>query len=161
MHPSLHLELHLRQLGASDRPALCDAFSRLSRESRYRRYAVAKAELTQVDLDRLTDVDPPRSDAVGAFLGNRLVGVAQYGGTDDGRGPELGIVVVDEWQRHGVGEALANRLIARARALRHAKLHARVLADNRPALRFVRRLGFRPAARDGSFVVHELELLPS
>jgi acetyltransferase len=149
--------LHLRQLGPSDRPALIDAFSRLSRESRYRRYAVAKAELTRVDLDRLTDVDPPRSDAVGAFVGE-LVGVAQYAGGDEARGPELGIVVVDEWQGRGVGHALANRMIARARALRHPRLHAHVLVDNRRALQFMRRLGFRPAARDGTFVAHELDL---
>jgi GNAT superfamily N-acetyltransferase len=150
--------LHIRQLGGSDRPALIGAFSRLSRQSRYWRYAVAKAELTHADLARLTDVDPPRSDAVGAFVGDELVGVAQYASGDEARGPEVGIVVVDEWQRRGVGHALANRLIARARALQHPSLHAHVLADNRAGLRFVQRLGFRSAARDGTFVVHELDL---
>ena len=158
MHPSHHLDVAVRQLVASDGPALVDAFSRLSPESRYRRFAVAKAELTHADLDRLTDVDPPRSDALGAFVGTELVGIAQYADGDAARGPELGILVVDEWQRHGVGSALAHRLIARARALRHPRLHAHVLADNRPGLRFIGRLGFRPAARDGAFVVHELDL---
>jgi len=167
VHPSLHLELarqrqqellRIRQLAASDRQALAAAFSKLSHESRYRRYAVSKAELTAADLDRLTDVDPPRSDAVGAFLGDELVGVAQYADGGEARGPELGILVVDEWQRRGVGHALAERLVARARALRHPRLHADVLADNRPALRLVRRLGFRPTGRDGTFVVHELDL---
>jgi acetyltransferase len=158
MHPSHHLELHLRQLVASDRPAVIDAFSSLSRESRYRRYGAAKSELSRSDLDRLTDVDPPRSDAVGAFVGAELVGLAQYAGGDEARGPELGIVVIDEWQRQGVGHALANRLIARARALRHPKLHAHVLADNRAGLGFMQRLGFRSAARDGMLVVHELDL---
>jgi RimJ/RimL family protein N-acetyltransferase len=167
VHPSIHRELarqrqqdllHLRQLAPSDQPALIDAFSRLSRESRYRRYAVAKAELTRVDLDRLTNVDPPRSDAVGAFVGDELVGVAQYAGGDEARGPELGIVVVDGWQRRGVGHALANRMIARARALRHPRLHAHVLVDNRPALQFMRRLGFKSTARDGTFVMQELDL---
>jgi RimJ/RimL family protein N-acetyltransferase len=158
MHPSQHLELHLRQLVASDRPAVIDAFSSLSRQSRHWRYGAAKAELSHADLDRLTDVDPPRSDAVGAFVGHELVGVGQYAGGNGARGPELGIVVVDEWQGRGVGNALANRLIARARALRHAKLHAHVLADNRAALRFMQRLGFRSAARDGTLVVHELDL---
>jgi GNAT superfamily N-acetyltransferase len=158
MHPSHHLELHVRQLVASDRSAVIGAFTSLSRQSRYLRYAAAKSELTRADLDRLTDVDPPRSDAVGAFVGHELVGVAQYGGGDDGRGPELGILVVDEWQRRGVGRALANRLIARARALRHPTLHAHVLADNRAGLHLMRGLGFRSAARDGTFVVHELDL---
>jgi RimJ/RimL family protein N-acetyltransferase len=158
MHPSHHLELHLRQLVASDRPAVIDAFASLSGQSRYWRYGAAKAELSRVDLDRLTDADPPRSDAVGAFVGAELIGVAQYAGGGDAGGPELGILVVDGWQRRGVGHVLANRLIARARALRHPKLHAHVLADNRPALRFMQRLGFRSSARDGTFVVHELEL---
>jgi RimJ/RimL family protein N-acetyltransferase len=158
MHPSHHLELHLRQLVSSDRPAVIDAFSSLSRQSRYWRFGAAKAELTHADLDRLTDVDPPRADAVGAFVGAELVGMAQYGGGDETRGPELGIVVVDGWQRRGVGQALAGRLITRARALRHPRLQARVLADNRPGLRFVQRLGFTSAARDGTFVVHELDL---
>ena len=148
----------MRQLVASDRTAVIGAFTSLSRQSRYLRYGAAKSELTRADLDRLTDVDPPRSDAVGAFIGDELVGVAQYGGGDEGRGPELGILVVDEWQRRGVGGVLANRLIARARALRHPKLHAHVLADNRAGLRFMERIGFRSATRDGTFVVHELDL---
>jgi hypothetical protein len=33
-----------------------------------------------------------------------------------------------------------------------------VLADNRAGLHFMRRLGFRSAARDGMLVVHELDL---
>jgi acetyltransferase len=158
MHPTHHLELHVRQLVASDRPAVIGVFSGLSRQSRYLRYGAAKSELTHADLDRLTDVDPPRSDAVGAFVGHELVGLAQYAGGDEGRGPELGIVVADEWQRRGVGHALAGRLIARACALRHPKLHAQVLADNRAGLHFMRGLGFRSAAREGTFVVHELDL---
>jgi acetyltransferase len=158
MHPSHHLELHVRQLVASDRPAVIGAFTNMSQQSRYMRYGAAKSELTPADLDRLTNVDPPRSDAVGAFVGHELVGVAQYAGGEEGRGPELGIVVVDEWQRRGVGHALADRLIARARALRHPKLHAHVLADNRAGLRFMERIGFRSATRDGTLVVHELDL---
>ena len=148
----------MRQLVASDRSAVIGAFTNLSRESRYLRYGAAKSELTRGDLDRLTDVDPPRSDAVGAFVGHELVGLAQYASGDEDRGPELGILVVDAWQRRGVGHALANRLIARARALRHPKLHAHVLADNRAGLRFMERIGFRSAARDGTFLVHELDL---
>ena len=97
---------------------------------------------------------------MGAFLGRELIGVAEYAVGDEPRGPELGILVVDDWQRRGVGDALAGLIVRRARALRHPKLHAHVLADNRPALRFMRRLGFTPAARDGTFVVHELELGP-
>src|SRR5215467_3493827 len=107
MHPSHHLELHVRQLVASDRTAVFGGFENLSRQSRYLRYGGAKSELTRADLDRLTDVDPPRSDAVGAFVGHELVGLAQYASGDEDRGPELGILVVDAWQRRGVGHALA------------------------------------------------------
>src|SRR5262249_56714803 len=108
MHVSPPPALPPRPLVAPAPPAVIGAFTNMSQQSRYMRYGAAKSELTPADLDRLTNVDPPRSDAVGAFVGHELVGVAQYAGGEEGRGPELGIVVVDQWQRRGVGHALAD-----------------------------------------------------
>src|SRR6266508_5064889 len=127
----------LRRLAASDEEAVTDGFSRLSARSRYQRFAAPKPRLTHADLDQLVDVDPPRSDALGAFVcgGDQLIGFANYAGGDQAQGPELAVAVVDGWQRKGVGRELARRIIAQARAAGHARLHAHVLAENRGALR--------------------------
>jgi RimJ/RimL family protein N-acetyltransferase len=148
----------LRRLSASDQEAVTDGFSRLSARSRYQRFAAPKSTLTRAALDRLIDVDPPRSDALGAFVcgGGQLVGFAQYAGGDQPRGPELAVAVVDGWQGKGAGTELARAIIGHARAAGHAQLHAHVLAENRGALRFMRRLGFWSVGREGPFVVLEL-----
>jgi GNAT superfamily N-acetyltransferase len=187
VHPDLHLELarqrhrelvaraerhrivsaragasdcfRLRRLSASDEEAVTDGFSRLSARSRYQRFAAPKPKLTRADLDRLIEVDPPRSDALGAFTcgGDQLVGFAHYAGGDQPRGPEVAVAVVDGWQRKGVGTELARAIIGHARAAGHAQVHAHVLAENRGALRFMRRLGFWSVGREGPLVVLELD----
>ena len=157
-HTDLSDCFRLRRLSASDQEAVTDGFSRLSARSRYQRFAAPKPTFTRADLDRLIDVDPPRSDALGAFAcgGNQLVGFAHYAGGDQARGPELGVAVVDGWQGKGVGTELARTIIGHARAAGHAQLHAHVLAENRGALRLMQRLGFRSVGREGPLVVLEL-----
>ena len=152
--------LYLRQLGAGDREALSRAFSRLSPLSRYWRYSSAKADLAHADLDRLTDLDPPRSDALGAFRtsDDELVGVVEYAAREATAAPELAVVVVDDWQRRGVGTVLANLIIERARTARHSLLHAHVLANNYTGLRLAQRLGFTAAAHDDLFIHYQLPL---
>jgi hypothetical protein len=85
---------------------------------------------------------------VGAFLGDELVGVAQY--ADEAR---LADPSWDTWWFDEV--AAARRLVMRSPngssrelgAISTPEAHADVLADNRPALRLVRRLdSARPAA---------------
>jgi GNAT superfamily N-acetyltransferase len=71
-------------------------------------------------LDELLAGPPERHDAlaVRAEATGELVGLgslaAPYGPHDDGHTAELGLLVVDHWQRRGLGRALTSALVERA-----------------------------------------------
>lgn len=56
-------------------------------------------------------------------------------------GPDVGVLVEDQWQRRGIGSALFERVVAAARQKKLAGLHADVLFDDAFALRLLRRHG--------------------
>ena len=73
-----------------------------------------------------------------------IVGVARYVQyVDRPRVAAVAAVVADEWQRMGIGTALAERLLARARINGLDSLSATTHWDNLPAQALLRRLGFR------------------
>jgi GNAT superfamily N-acetyltransferase len=76
-------------------------------------------------------VDPEHHDAVvardrasGAIVGLASLGAGSAAGPDV---PELGVLVADAWQRHGIGTALVELLVARARARGVEQMLASVL----------------------------------
>ena len=119
-----------------------------------RRELVARAERHHIASAR-RDADPPRSDALGAFVygEDHLVGFAHYAEGDRGRGPEPAVAVGDAWRRQGVGTELDRTMIARSRAAGHVRLHVHVLADTGGALSFLQQLGFGSVGREGPLVV--------
>src|SRR4051812_18947735 len=106
----------IRPLEPSDRDELAAGFRRLSPESRYRRFFAPVPELSRRQLDYLTNVDQHDhvalvavDDATGAG-----VGVARFVRTGPGVA-EPAVVVADDYQHQGVGAALLDRLVERAR----------------------------------------------
>jgi ribosomal protein S18 acetylase RimI-like enzyme len=153
--------LRFRPIEAGDRDGLASLFARLSPESRRRRFLSAKRELSDRELDYLSDVDHVRHEAIAAIdqRDGSIVGVARY--ALDGRRPgaaHMAIAVADELHGLGIGAALATRTVKRARANGVAVLIATTLSENRPARALVRRLGFRAVTAHGSGIDHELEL---
>jgi RimJ/RimL family protein N-acetyltransferase len=153
--------LRFRPIDAGDRNGLASLFTRLSPESRRRRFLSAKHELSDAELDYFSDIDHVRHEAIAAIdqRDGSIVGVARY--ALDGRRPaaaHMAITVVDELQGMGIGAALAIRTVNRARANGVAVLIATTLSENRPARALVRRLGFRAVTAHGSGIDHELEL---
>jgi len=74
---------------------------------------------------------PERHDAVvardragGAIIGLASLGAGSAAGPDV---PEIGVLVADAWQRHGVGTAMAELLVRRARERGVERLLASVL----------------------------------
>ncbi len=59
--------IDLREVRADDKQAIADGFSRLSPESRYRRFFSARDRLSPSDLRYLTEVDHRDHEAVIAF----------------------------------------------------------------------------------------------
>ena len=112
----------LRLLRPEDRELLRQGFEQLSSESRYQRFMSVKPELTETDLERLTDVDGEDRFAIGAVRltddgreGEGL-GVARFARLpDEPEVAEPAVTVVDEAQGKGLGSLLLRRLGAAAR----------------------------------------------
>lgn len=139
-------EIWIRPLQPGDRGAIAILFSRLSSESRYRRFLGPKPELTDHELAFFTDVDHLRHEALAAIdpRDDSIVGVARYVQyVDLPRVAAVAFEVADEWQRRGVGTALADRLLDRTRINHLDRLSATTRWDNVPARALLRRLGFR------------------
>jgi RimJ/RimL family protein N-acetyltransferase len=138
--------LRVRAIGAGDREELAAFFSRLSAESRRRRFLGPKPRLTTRELTYLTEIDH-RTHAALAAVDDRngsIVGVSRYAGSDSAdKVAEIAVAVADDLQGRGIGSALTARIVQLARANGVARLTATTQWDNRRARALLRRLAFR------------------
>jgi acetyltransferase len=98
-------------------------------------------------LDRLACIDAPEEAALLATTTARgtevAVGEARYAGDElrtDAR--EFALVVVEPWQRMGVGTRLLRELVRLAARSGVGVLYGDIFADNAPMLALARRIGF-------------------
>jgi GNAT superfamily N-acetyltransferase len=138
----------LRAVRPSDRDLLREGMHHLSPESAYHRFFTAKRELSERELDYLTQLDFVNHVALVAFVDNSsgplLVGAAGYIVEHSEVRPksaEVAFVVPDAHQRRGIGAVLLRHLAAIARANGLRALHALVLAENRPMMSVFRKSG--------------------
>lgn len=110
---------------------------RLSWRSRRERFFAAVAELSAAQLERLVAA-PGLSLA--AWQGGRIVALAQFAAS--GRDAEFAVVVADEWQGLGLGEALVSVLVFEAQRSGIRMLAGLALAGNRAMRAIARNLGF-------------------
>jgi RimJ/RimL family protein N-acetyltransferase len=138
--------LLVRPLRPRDRDALEAAIMRLSETSRLMRFAAPKPRMTKADMDLLLDVDHHDREALLAVDPHtgEGVAVARYAAVPGHPGTaELAVTVADAWQGRGLGSALTDLVIARAREEGFARLHAITMGENRRAQRMLRTGGFR------------------
>ncbi len=153
--------IRLRPLGREDRDGVAGLFHRLSPESRHRRYLSPKPELTRRELTYLTDIDHVRHEAIAAVdeRDGSIVGIARYVQVPGQAGvAELAVEVADEFQNRGVGTALTEITVQRARANEVALLTAIALWENSAARSLLRRFGFRTRASRGREIEFQLAL---
>jgi ribosomal protein S18 acetylase RimI-like enzyme len=153
--------VEVRPLAPGDRDRLAQAFSRLSEETRRRRFGGLASQLAERDLDRLTQIDHHHHEALAAIAPGtgRIVGVARFIMLpDDPRAAEVAIAVDDEWQGRGIGRRLMSELVGRARAEGIARLLAYVRAENRPVLSWIARAGGVAEAYDGDETAYSIAL---
>jgi len=124
----------IRPITPEDAPALSDFHNRQSDESRYRRFFSPLTDLSERDLEYLSDIDHHDHEALAAIDPETgIVGVARFVRTKDGHA-EASIAVGDEWQHRGVGTGLLERLAERAREEGVTHFVALVLSENQDAL---------------------------
>jgi GNAT superfamily N-acetyltransferase len=136
------LSVLIRPIEPDDKRRVADAFERLSPETRYRRFFAPLERLTRQDLRYLTEVDHHDHEALVAVNpeNGAIIAVARYVRSQDPTEAEVAVVVGDPWQGKGVGSALLERLVERARASGIDHFVALVLSENEDAIELFRHL---------------------
>ena len=129
-------EIRVRILLPGDGNSLRRMFSRLSRETLYRRFHAPYPRVPEWALDRLLGVERYNGESVVAVASNEIVGHAMYVPSPDGCEAEVAVVVEDSWQSKGVGELLLSELAERAKQRGIESFTGTVLGENRRALDF-------------------------
>ena len=125
-------ELTIRPIRAADREAYLANFEHLSDETRYKRFLGPIRRLSENQVAYFTEVDHRDHEALVAVTpGGEIVGIARYIRLPDEPGvAEVAITVTDEWQHRGVGYALLERLVPRAREAGVTTFRAFCLSGN-------------------------------
>lgn len=138
--------IYVRVIRPSDRPTFREGWERLSEQSRLFRFLAPRSTLTEAELDYLTDVDGVDHYAVGAVTRDAdghegPVGTARFVRYEDRpRKADFAITVIDEYQHHGVGRLLLERLVEAARKRGYEALVADVLEENTVARHLIARV---------------------
>jgi protein lysine acetyltransferase len=132
-------ELLVRPLRNGDVDTVLAVFERLGERSRRARFNGPKPRLTAFDMQQLSTVDGNRHALVAYVRGDdRPVAIARL--VRDGHTAEIAFEVADDYQRRGIGAALASLLLADARAAGITEVTALVSSDNPAAVALLRRL---------------------
>lgn len=127
-------KLSIRPIRSSDTNLEAEFIENLSDESRYYRFLGAINKLTPDMLKRMCDVDGKQSMAFVATITEdskeRIIGVSRFAPNSKEDTREMAISVADEWQNHGVGTMLAEKLIEFARSHGIKTLYSVDLAHN-------------------------------
>jgi len=136
----------LARLEPDDSEALQGFWSRLSPETRYRRFMIPLATLDAAHLERLLNIDHWDREAIAALVDGKVVGMASYARMESSRdAADLAVVVADPWHRQGLATRLLSALAVRASQAGITCFEVTIQADNGAALGLLRRL--RPTAR--------------
>lgn len=151
--------IEIRPIRPEDRGVLERGLERMGSESRYWRFFAPISRFSEGQLAYLTEVDHHDHEALVALECDtgEGIGVARYVRVDADVA-EPAIVVIDDWQRRGVGRMLLDRLSDRAREEGVKVFLAPVLADNAVAIAALSRLGETSITSRGSEVEMLIEL---
>jgi hydrogenase maturation protease len=125
-------ELLIRPIRAADRDDFMRSFQHLSEETRYERFLGPIRTLTEDQVTYFTEVDHHDHEALVALTPEgEIVGIARYIRLpEEAATAEVAVTVADAWQHRGIGYALLERLVRRARAAGVSSFRAICLSRN-------------------------------
>lgn len=141
--------LTLSPILKTDREFFEAGIEELSLESRFSRFGQGMSNLSQAELDYLTDVDQRSHVAWGGAIEEEVAGVGRYIVDGSGVYAEVAVTVLDAMQRRGVGRALFQALTAVARADGIHEFYFEAQADNQAVLSLVREFEISPLVSAG------------
>jgi GNAT superfamily N-acetyltransferase len=132
----------VRPIAPSDADALVRFHEHLSDQTIRLRYFNLHRDLAFEEVAHLTRVDGCNRMAYVVEHKGEIVGVGRYDRCEKPCRAEVAFVVADEFQHHGLGPMLLERLVATARLAGIGELCASVLAENAPMLAVFHCAGF-------------------
>jgi GNAT superfamily N-acetyltransferase len=149
--------LEIRAFRPEDRADFLSAADRISPLSLYRRFFTVKRGFTEGERAFFLNVDFDKHVALVALMeeaGRKvIVGGGRYVVVQPGKA-EVAFVVIDQYQRQGIGSILVRHLAAIARAAGLQELIAEVLPENMSMLKVFERSGLHMTTIPESEVVH-------
>ena len=133
--------IEIRAASPADCEAIKSFIAGLSLHARFLRFFTPASPPTPAVLRGLCG-GGRTTDVLVATAGGTVIGHAMAADTvapDGGRVTDIGLVVADRWQHHGVGSDLLGRVITRAAARGVSALEMDVLPENRPMLAIISR----------------------
>jgi hypothetical protein len=149
----------VRQLRTADGPAVRELHDALSEHDTYLRFFTLRPARRPQFVDRLVS-DVARRAAIGAFVDNRLAGVASYEVASDSVTADIALVVAHRMQTDGIDTILLRSLVSLAQAAGLRRFTAEVPVENTAMLQVLCDCGLpRTVTRAGSVnhVVVELD----
>jgi ribosomal protein S18 acetylase RimI-like enzyme len=150
-------QIDIRALRPEDEADMLAAVGKASAQSLQRRFFVIKRHISDKERAFFMDIDFKNHVAIVAVAeeaGRKvIVGGGRYIVFEPGRA-EMAFVVVDTWQRRGIGSILMRHLVKIASDARLQELTAEVLPENAPMLKVFGKFGFKPTTRRDPQTVH-------
>lgn len=150
-------QVEIRALRPEDESAMLAAIERTSAQSLQRRFFVMKRHFSEKERAFFMDIDFKNHVAIVALAEDAdrkvIAGGGRYIVFETGRA-EMAFVVVDAWQRRGIGPILMCHLIKLASDAGLQELTAEVLRENAAMRKVFEKFGFTPAAHQDPQTLH-------
>ena len=151
----------IRAIRKDDKESILDAFRALDREAVYRRFFSPKEDLTDAELEQVTDVDFSQVVALVATVSQAdgeeiVIGDGRYA-TDKGEKPEraeLAFIIAEPYRGRGIASLLLRHLARIAEDADLSAFEADVLAYNAPMLAVFQRSGLPICRRREGDIIH-------
>jgi len=125
----------IRAIGPGDAAEVLSLHTRLSDHDRYLRFFGTGTSMLHTITQRITRAADGEHAAIGAWLGERLAGIAHYEARPAGATAEVALVVDGTVQARGLGTLLLEHLGSMARHRGVTRFVAEVLAENSRMIR--------------------------
>ncbi|HXZ16703.1 MAG TPA: GNAT family N-acetyltransferase [Roseiarcus sp.] len=150
-------KVEIRALRPDDRDGLHAAVMRCTRQTIYHRFFTVIHKFSERDAHFFLEVDFVKHVALAAVASesgrSTIIGSCRYVVVAPGRA-EVAFLVIDDYQRKGLGGALLRRLAAIGREAGLSEFVAEVLAENAPMLKVFERSGLPMSEKLEGPVVH-------
>ena len=150
-------QIEIRALRSEDRDDMLAAIGRTGAQSLQRRFFGVKRGFSEREIAFFTNIDFADHVALVALAEEEGRPTIVAGGRYVLVKPlqaEVAFLVIDEYQRQGIGALLIKHLIAVARSAGLQEIVAEVLAENAAMLKLFKRFDFKAGGRTGPGVVH-------